>query len=216
MNRERVRQKGDYYDNPDRYAKLATRRVEQAERRFHQIMALGDDTRPDFLCVGGSGSLVFQTPSIFREIAPPAVKRVTELAAEAGMPTHVHSCGPEAEPVKIMAAETALTVIDPLEISPMGDCDLAELKRLYGDRIALKGNLHTTETMLLGSTDDVRAAAIAAMRDAGDGGRFILSTGDQCGRAALAENLHTLVATARTLRVYNPATGELPNLPTTS
>ena len=30
----------------------------------------------------------------------------------------------------------------------MGDSNLAELKRLYGDRIVLKGNLHTTEAML--------------------------------------------------------------------
>lgn len=30
----------------------------------------------------------------------------------------------------------------------MGDYDLAELKRLYGAKIVLKGNLHTTEVML--------------------------------------------------------------------
>mgnify|MGYP001814175726 CR=1 FL=1 len=36
-----------------------------------------------------------------------------------------------------MAEETSLTVIDPLEPPPMGDCDLAELKRRYGDRIVL-------------------------------------------------------------------------------
>jgi len=47
-----------------------------------------------------------------------------------------------------MAEETGLTVIDPLEIPPMGDCDLAALKQLYGRKIVLKGNLHTTEVML--------------------------------------------------------------------
>ena len=36
-----------------------------------------------------------------------------------------------------MAEETDLAVIDPLERPPMGDCDLAELKRLYGDRHAM-------------------------------------------------------------------------------
>ena len=73
------------------------------------------------------------------------LKHVTELAYEMGIPTHVHSCGPETALVKMAAEETHLTVIDPLEIPPMGDCDLAELKRLYGDKIVLKGNLHTTE-----------------------------------------------------------------------
>jgi uroporphyrinogen decarboxylase len=79
----------------------------------------------------------------------------------------------------------------------MGDCDLAELKRHYGARLVLKGNLHTTNVMLRGSVDDVVAASRKAIDDAAEGGRFILSTGDQCGRDTPDENLHAMVATAR-------------------
>jgi hypothetical protein len=32
----------------------------------------------------------------------------------------------------------------------MGDCDLAEIKRLDGHRLALLGNLKTAQVMLLG------------------------------------------------------------------
>ena len=113
----------NYYDHPELHEKWAEERVEQAERKFRAIMAM--ETKPDFLCVGGSGTLVFQTVEIFRQLALPAVKRVIELATAAGMPTHIHSCGPERELVEIMAEETSLTVIDPLEIAPMGNCDLA-------------------------------------------------------------------------------------------
>jgi uroporphyrinogen decarboxylase len=160
------------------------------------------DAPPDFLSVGGSGTLVYQNVEIFRKIAFPAVKRVIELATEAGLPTHVHSCGPEKELVRIMAEETSLTVIDPLEIPPMGDCDLQELKALYGDKIVLKGNLHTTEVMLKGSVEDVVAASKKAIDDAAAGGRFILSTGDQCGRDTPDENLYAMVETARTYGRY--------------
>ena len=138
-----------YYDNPDKHPQWAEERIEKAVTRFNRVMAL--DVKPDFLCVGGSGTLVFQTPKIFRQLALPAVKQVIELADAAGMMTHIHSCGPERTLVKIMAEETALTVIDPLEIPPMGDCDLAEIKRLYGRKLTLKGNLHTTRTMLMGT-----------------------------------------------------------------
>jgi uroporphyrinogen decarboxylase len=189
-----------YYDNPDKHEEWAERRLTAAESRFRRIMAM--DVRPDFLSVGGSGTLVYQNVEIFRKIAFPAVRRTIELAAEAGMPTHVHSCGPEKELVRIMAEETDLTVIDPLEVPPMGDCDLAELKRLYGDRIVLKGNLHTTEVMLKGSAEDVVASSKKAIDDAGAGGRFILSTGDQCGRDTPDENLHAMVETARTYGRY--------------
>ena len=100
------------------------------------------------------------------------------------------------------AEETKLTIIDPLEVPPMGDCDLAELKRLYGDRLVLKGNLHTTEVMLRGSVDDVVAASKKAIDDGGAGGGFILSTGDQCGRDTPYENLEAMVEVARTYGRY--------------
>ena len=189
-----------YYDHPELHEEWARSRVEQAEKRFHAIMAM--EVKPDFLCVGGSGTLVFQTVGIFRQLALPAVIRAIELATAAGMPTHIHSCGPEQELVKIMAEETSLTVIDPLEIPPMGDCDLAALKRLYGRHLTLKGNLHTTEVMLRGSVDEVIRASRCAIDDAAAGGRFILSTGDQCGRDTPDANLHAMIETARTYGRY--------------
>lgn len=190
----------NYYDNPDKRGEWAAERVEKAERRFERIMAM--EVKPDFLCVGGSGTLIFQTADIFRELAFPAVRRVVELAAAAGMPTHVHSCGPERELVKIMVEETGLTVIDPLEKPPMGDCDLAELKRLYGDKITLKGNLHTTDVMLNGTVEEVVAASKEAIDAAAGGGRFILSTGDQCGRDTPFDNIRAMVDTARSYGRY--------------
>ncbi len=192
----------DLYDHPQKYEQLCERRVEMVEDRFRRIMGLRAESRPDFLCLGGSGTLIFQSPDIFRRYAFPAVRRGIELAHAAGIPTHIHSCGPEAALVKIMAEETDLTVIDPLEIPPMGDCDLAALKRLYGQKLVLKGNLHTTTVMLRGSVDDVVRASRKAIDDAAAGGRFILSTGDQCGRDTPDENLHALVETARTYGRY--------------
>jgi uroporphyrinogen-III decarboxylase len=84
----------------------------------------------------------------------------------------------------------------------MGDCDLAELKRLYGRQIVLKGNLHTTEVLLRGSPADVIAASRKAIDDAAAGGRFILSTGDQCGRDTPDANLRAMIETARTYGRY--------------
>jgi uroporphyrinogen decarboxylase len=189
-----------YHDHPEQHERWAQQRLEAAERRYERILAMSP--RPDFLCVGGSGTLVFQTVEMFRKVAFPAVRRIIQRAAADGFPTHVHSCGPQAELVKIFAEETDLTVIDPLEGPPMGDCDLGELKKLYGRKIVLKGNLHTTDVMLRGSADDVAAASRAAIDAAAAGGRFILSTGDQCGRDTPDENLRAMVETARTYGRY--------------
>ena len=194
-----------YNDNPSALEKLKEQRMIDVERRFIDLMAMKPEDRPDFLCVGGSGTLVFQSPDFFHEHALPAVKRAIELAQKAGIPTHVHSCGPEKELVRMMTEETDLSIIDPLEIPPMGDCILADMKRLYGDKIVLKGNLHTTEVMLRGSPQDVVKAARKAIDDAAKGGRFILSTGDQCGRDTPDENLLAMIETARTYGRYYPS-----------
>ena len=189
-----------YYDHPEEHEAWAAQRMEQMERRFAQIMSM--EVKPDFLSVGGSGTLVYQTVEMMRKIAFPAVKRAIELATAAGMPTHIHACGPEKELVRVMAEETNLTIIDPLEHPPMGDCDLAEIKRLYGDRLVLKGNLHTTDVMLRGTVDDVVRASKKAIDDAAAGGRYVLSTGDQCGRDTPDENILAMVEMARTYGRY--------------
>ena len=191
----------NYYDNPDKHEIWAQQRVEAVEKRFARILAMED--RPDFLCVGGSGTLVFQTMDIFRQLAWPAVKRAIELASAHGFMTHIHSCGPETQLVKWMAENSNLTVIDPLEIPPMGDCNLKELKKLYGKKLTLKGNLHTTNVMLRGTVADVIAASRQAIDDAAEGGRFILSTGDQCVRDTPDANLCAMVETARTYGRYD-------------
>ena len=118
------------------------------------------------------------------------------------MPTQVHCCGPEKEMVKMCAEESDLSSIEPLEIPPMGDCILKEIKERFGKKLSLKGNLHTTDIMLKGSVKDVRRESLKAMLDAGVGGGFILSTGDQCGRDTPEENMFAMVETAREFGKY--------------
>ena len=84
----------------------------------------------------------------------------------------------------------------------MGDGDLGELKRLYGDKIVLKGNLSTTGVMLNGTPDEVTAAARHCIEAAAEGGRFILSTGDQLGRDTPEENMRAMLEAARTYGQY--------------
>jgi len=189
-----------YHDDPKPFYVRRDQALERIERYMGIIAGL--EIKPDFLFCGASGSLVFQSPAIFRDLALPLLKKATAMAKDLGIPTHVHSCGPETELVRIAAEETDLTIIDPLEVPPMGDCDLADLKRRYGNKIMLKGNLHTTSTMLRGSVRDVRRASLEAIRDGGVGGGFILSTGDQCGRDTPDENIRAMVQAAEDLGHY--------------
>jgi len=190
----------EYYDNPEKIRNYAQQVLAGSMRRFEDIMKM--KTRPDYISCGGSGTLVFQTPDMYKELGLPITKTITALCKKAGIPSHIHSCGPEKTLVEICANETDLDVIDPLEVPPMGDCDLARLKRDFGEKIVLKGNLHTIDVMLHGSVDKIIEESKKAIDEAGDGGRFILSTGDQCGRDTPDKNILAMIETARTYGRY--------------
>jgi uroporphyrinogen decarboxylase len=185
------------YDYCDKYDEVKRWSLDSAKESVaHLKRMLSGPVRPDFILTGGSGLLVFNTPDILRDIALPALKEITRLCREAGVPSQVHCCGPERELVKICAEETDLSSINPLEIPPMGNCDLAEIKKSFGRRLGLMGNLHTTDVMLRGSVKDVRRESLRAIRAAGEDGGFILSSGDQCGRDTPDANLREMVNVA--------------------
>lgn len=187
-----------YYDYPDVFREYALLYEDWAVKMTKRIIK----AKPDFILTGGSGTITLQSPEIFRELGLPALKKITKLARAAGIPTLLHSCGKEKELVKICAEETDLSCANPLEIPPMGDCDLKEIKEKYGSKIALMGNLHTTEVMLKGSVKDVEEAAKKAIDDAGENGGFILSTGDQCGRDTPEKNIFKMIEVAKTYGRY--------------
>jgi len=177
-----------------------------------RIMELLIGAKPDYLLFGGSGTITLASPDLAHKYAIPALKKWSAMAKAAGIPTMLHSCGKSRALVDLLCDETDVNSINPLEIAPMGDVSLAEVKRARGSQISLMGNLHTTDVMLRGTPAEVREAARQALRDAGDGGGFILSTGDQCGPATPDDNLFALVETAKTCGIYDQQTGQLAGL----
>ena len=55
----------------------------------------GLEIQPEFLMIGASGLLTLQSPKIFRELSLPTLKKITRMAKEADVPSHLHSCGRE-------------------------------------------------------------------------------------------------------------------------
>ncbi len=158
--------------------------------------------QPDLIMIGNSGLMLFNPPNIFREVCLPWLKKVTALAKQHGVLTHMHCCGPERYLVETAANETDLDAIEPLEIAPMGDCNLRELKQQFGHRLCLKGNLHTTEIMLRSTPEQVEDACKKAIDDAAAGGGFILATGDQTPRDVKDETIATMRRVAETYGRY--------------
>ena len=102
-------------------------------------------------------------------------------------------------------ADMGVSAIEPLEVPPTGDTDLAEAKRLVGDRMLLSGNI-PSEHFVTFSPEDVRRLVRKAIRDAGEGGGFSLRTsGGYAGTStdmpeedmkSVIENCKTYILTA--------------------
>lgn len=181
--------------------------------RGTRLMELALQANLDYILFGGSGTITMASPDLAAMYAIPALKKWSKMTKDAGLPTMLHSCGKNRVLADMLVAETDVGMLNPLEIPPAGDIDLAEIKRKHGRRLAFMGNLHTTDVMLNGTPETVRQKAIEAMQDAGNGGGFILSTGDQCGRDTPDENIFAIIEAAKQVGRYDPTTGELPDLP---
>jgi uroporphyrinogen decarboxylase len=187
-----------YMDHPDLMEELRLVIHNNTLRRAEMIL----DYRPDVLYLGGSGTLTLSTPEWVRQFSLPTIKAVTRMAKEAGVPTMLHACGKARWLVELFAEETDLDCFNPLELPPMGDCNLREVKAAYGHRLSLSGNIHTTSIMLQGTPADVMEACRQAIEDAGKGGGFLLMTGDQTGRDTPEENIFAFVEAAKQYGVY--------------
>jgi len=180
--------------------------VEEFRLLTHEFMMKVLDAiiekRPDNINIQSSGGITLQSPELFRRLSLPTLKEVTRRAKEAGIPTLMHCCGKSRVLAGMAAEETDLSMLNPLEAPPMGDCDLGEVKKSHGAKLALMGNLPTTTLMLNGTPGEVRRAAREAIDAAGEGGGFILSTGDQCGRDTPDENLFAMIDEAHNYGAY--------------
>lgn len=147
----------------------------------------------DFLLIESSGSLTMQSLDIIRDLQLPTLQTITRMCRQAGVPSMFHCCGRSWDLLPMLANETELDGIQPLECPPTGDVDILAAKRMYGERLCLMGNLNTPELMLRGTPDEVYAESVRLLEGCRAGGGFVLSTGDQCGRDTPDDNIRAMV-----------------------
>jgi len=153
------------------------------------------DPKPDFVMIHGSTcSASVISPNLFKTYALPYIQQATALLKNAGILSLFHVCGRSKEWLP-MLAETDLNVIDALEHLPAGNVDLARAKKLYGDRVCLKGNVSAI-TMTYGRRQEVRQAVIRCLDAAAAGGGYMLAVGDSIGPKANLKNIEEMVNTA--------------------
>ncbi len=139
---------------------------------------------------GQDGPLL--SPALWRRLILPGLARIIAVYADAGVPVFFHTCG-RAEafvPDLVAVGVTAFNLQSDL-------CDLAELKRRFGRRIAFYGGV-PGHVLLTGTAEDVRRAAFAALDALWDDGGLILAPDQPL--AYPAGNMAALAEAAQTWR----------------
>ena len=141
-------------------------------------------------------------PRLWREWDKPIIAAVADEVHRHGRLLHVHAHGKCMETVADFA-ELAIDCVCPFERPPGGDVDglagLEKVASLLEGRTAMNGNVHTVETLIRGTPQDVREEVRQIWQAFGHTPRVIVGTGDQVGRETPEENLHAMIDEAKRL-----------------
>ena len=189
----------DFMDEPELMDEIHEFWMEWALTYVRAMVA----ARTDEIMLGGSSaSLNISSPTIFKKYELPFLKKASKICREGGVLSHLHICGRSWKLVEIVAAETDVDVMEPMEEPPGGDVDIAEAKRRVGNKLCIKGNINTFGFMLTATPAQVEEKCKRLIDAAGSGGGFVLSTGDQCGRDTPHANLFKMVEVANAYGKY--------------
>ncbi|MDP7740200.1 MAG: uroporphyrinogen decarboxylase family protein [Lentisphaeria bacterium] len=175
--------------------------VRRAIRAGVEIVTLGDDYAHNF------GPMM--SPAHFRTFIFPRLKRMIDVIREEGAYCIKHSDG-NLWPILDMIIEAGPHAINPIE--PVAGMDIAEVKRKHGHQVCLVGNIDCGELLSHGTTEEVEQAVRCCIRDAGQGGGFILSSSNSIHSSVKPENFATMVLAGQKYGKY-PLELEEPPLP---
>jgi hypothetical protein len=186
------------YDEPGAVSEILDGMLENALRANEvllaedptPIMRFGDDL------AFKSGPIV--SPAWLRREYFPRQQQLADQLKAAGVRLLFHSCGNITSLVPDLLA-LGIDALQPLEVT--AGVDLADLKRRYGDRLVLMGNVDTN-VIQRGSAGEVKAEVRRCIDQAAAGGGFFLETAGGFGDLAPAENVLAFFEEAHTYGRY--------------
>jgi len=183
-----------FMDHEPELEALQERYIDYMIRRTRAVCTL---TPFESLFIGCTWScLSLISPAMWRKWDKPVIRAICEEAHRHGRLVHAHFHG------KCLAvvddfAEIGLDCVCPFERPPGGDvvglAGLKEVARRLGGRTTMNGNIHTVETLIRGTPEDVRREVGEVLEAFAGNPRVIVGTGDQVGRETPAENLAAMV-----------------------
>ena len=126
------------------------------------------------------------SPDFLRETFIPLLAATCEPLKNAGLTVIFHSDGDLTEIVDDMI-DAGIDGLNPIE--PMAGMDIGYMKRRYGDRLILVGNMDCSQLLPLGTVEEIREGTKQILRDAGHGGGLFIGSSSEIVPATPLRNV---------------------------
>ena len=158
-----------------------------ARGRFDvNIVATTDD-------IADARGLIF-SPQLYFSFLAPRMAKVIRGYKELGYYCIKHCDGNVKDLVEHWI-DIGVDCIDPID--PNGGMDLAEVKKQFGRRVCLKGNVNCQTTLVSGTEREVEAEVKRCIGQAGAGGGFILSSSNTIHSGVKPKNYQAMLTALR-------------------
>ncbi|MFC1677823.1 uroporphyrinogen decarboxylase family protein [Planctomycetota bacterium] len=180
----------DMFDMPELIHELMDLSLEITKKEVESFLeSKGEAFVYDICWMTGMGI----SPEMFREWLFPEMQQVCDMVRQGGKLVGFYTLG--------KMRKLLPTVVDSKPHFVMnfeqneGDITLGEAKKKYGRQICLLGNV---DPLILqdGSVEDARRAAKHCLKEAMEGGGYVLSSGDEVPPTAKLDNLKAMVEIA--------------------
>ncbi|MBU2445669.1 MAG: hypothetical protein KJ666_08865, partial [Bacteroidetes bacterium] len=143
----------------------------------------------------------FISPDFYREFVLPYESQIIKVIKAKGKHVYIHTCGAINDRLKMMI-ESGTSGVECLDPKPLGDVDLIDAKKRLGDKVFIKGNIDSVNTLLFGDEKKVVNDIKEVIEIGKSGGGFILSTACSIAPMVKRENVQLLRELADNFGVY--------------
>jgi uroporphyrinogen decarboxylase len=188
----------DYLLNKDLIHRIIEISIEYYTRLAYRAIELGADIfwSSDDYC-DNRGPIM--GPEIFYEFILPGLKKIVKAIRGEGYYFIKHNDG-NIKSILPDLVETGISCIDPIDRS--AGMDLAEVKRDYGNRIAIKGGVDLDLALSRGTIEDTVKAVKECILQGGPGGGYILSSSSEITASVKPENYMAMLKTLQQFGSY--------------
>ena len=133
----------------------------------------------------------FISPEHYREYELPYISQVAQAIKNKGKFVYVHTCGHINDRLEVMA-EAGISGLECLDPDPIGDVALDDAFNRVGDKIFIKGNVDSVNTLLNGSDEYIKKDVSERVKIGMQNKGFILSTACSIAPKVKKENVQVL------------------------